>query len=184
MTQPHIGATGLRAICSPGIPSVSSDQAVISRLCAAKFESAKQRSKIVAAWGQVETKVLRGGGWNNNWNNVRAANRNNNTPTNRNNNIGFRCAGVAPGEFLKGQVHPVHGRDASAEREKVQSKISTCSRLGLLFLQWLNQRCRRLCRLPSPCVVDVRLTARDSTLRAGGSMVNKRSLVPWGDYRI
>jgi len=39
--------------------------------------------------------VLRGGGWNNNWNNVRAANRNNN-PTNRNNNIGFRCA-VSPG---------------------------------------------------------------------------------------
>ncbi|GIK56245.1 MAG: SUMF1/EgtB/PvdO family nonheme iron enzyme [Chloroflexi bacterium] len=37
-------------------------------------------------------RVLRGGSWNNNDNNVRAANRNNNDPTNRNNNVGFRCA--------------------------------------------------------------------------------------------
>jgi formylglycine-generating enzyme required for sulfatase activity len=51
-------------------------------------------------------KVLRGGSWNNNWNNARAANRNNNNPTNRNNNIGFRCAG-SPGAFLKGQVRRV-----------------------------------------------------------------------------
>jgi formylglycine-generating enzyme required for sulfatase activity len=36
--------------------------------------------------------VLRGGSWNNNTNNLRAANRNNNTPDNRNNNIGFRVA--------------------------------------------------------------------------------------------
>jgi len=74
-----------------------------------------------AAWGQAKDKVLRGGGWNNNWNNVRAANRNNNNPDNRNNNIGFRCAGVAPGEFLKSQVRRVHGRGASAEREKSRS---------------------------------------------------------------
>jgi len=47
--------------------------------------------------------VLRGGGWNNNWNNLRSANRNNNNPDNRNNNIGFRC-GAAPGRFLEGQV--------------------------------------------------------------------------------
>jgi len=47
---------------------------------------------------------LRGGSWNNNnWNNLRVANRNNNNPTNRNNNIGIRCA-VSPGAFLKGQV--------------------------------------------------------------------------------
>ena len=42
-------------------------------------------------------------------------------PDNRNNNIGFRCAGVAPGEFLKGQVCRVYGRGASAEREKSRS---------------------------------------------------------------
>jgi hypothetical protein len=34
--------------------------------------------------------VLRGGSFNNNDNNVRAANRNRNNPNNRNNNIGFR----------------------------------------------------------------------------------------------
>jgi hypothetical protein len=33
---------------------------------------------------------LRGGSWNNNTDNCRAANRNNNTPDNRNNNYGFR----------------------------------------------------------------------------------------------
>jgi len=69
--------------------------------------------------------VLRGGGWNNNQNNIRSANRNNNTPDNRNDNIGFRCVG-APGAFLKGQVRRVYGRGASAEREKLQ----ICSRLG------------------------------------------------------
>jgi hypothetical protein len=61
--------------------------------------------------------VLRGGSWNNNWNNVRAANRNNNNPDNRNNNIGFRCAG-SPGAFLEGQVCRVHGRGAGAQREE------------------------------------------------------------------
>jgi len=37
-------------------------------------------------------RVKRGGSWNNNAQNARAANRNNNTPDNRNNNIGFRPA--------------------------------------------------------------------------------------------
>jgi formylglycine-generating enzyme required for sulfatase activity len=41
--------------------------------------------------GEVR-RVLRGGSWNNNERNVRAANRNNNEPSNSNNNIGFRCA--------------------------------------------------------------------------------------------
>jgi hypothetical protein len=36
--------------------------------------------------------VVRGGAWNNNGNNVRAANRNRNAPTDTNNNVGFRCA--------------------------------------------------------------------------------------------
>jgi hypothetical protein len=36
--------------------------------------------------------VLRGGSWNNNPQNLRAARRNNNNPDNRNNNIGFRLA--------------------------------------------------------------------------------------------
>jgi hypothetical protein len=35
---------------------------------------------------------LRGGAWNNESRNLRAANRNRNEPENRNDNIGFRCA--------------------------------------------------------------------------------------------
>ncbi|MBI3756020.1 MAG: SUMF1/EgtB/PvdO family nonheme iron enzyme [Deltaproteobacteria bacterium] len=45
--------------------------------------------------GQVSlssNRVKRGGRWNNNARNVRASNRNNNTPDNRNNNLGFRLA--------------------------------------------------------------------------------------------
>lgn len=37
-------------------------------------------------------RVIRGGSWNNNARNVRAAYRNHNEPGNRNNNLGFRCA--------------------------------------------------------------------------------------------
>ncbi len=35
-------------------------------------------------------RVIRGGSWNNNPRNVRAANRNHNAPDNRDNNLGFR----------------------------------------------------------------------------------------------
>ncbi len=49
--------------------------------------------------------MLRGGSWNNNQNNARAAYRNNNNPGNRNNNIGFRVAVRRPtslcGFFLR-----------------------------------------------------------------------------------
>jgi hypothetical protein len=38
----------------------------------------------------IESRVLRGGSWNNNQDNARADNRNHNHPNNRNNNIGFR----------------------------------------------------------------------------------------------
>ncbi|MFC1736715.1 SUMF1/EgtB/PvdO family nonheme iron enzyme [Candidatus Hydrogenedentota bacterium] len=37
-------------------------------------------------------RVLRGGSWNNNHNNLRSANRNRNNPTNTNNNNGFRVS--------------------------------------------------------------------------------------------
>jgi Sulfatase-modifying factor enzyme 1 len=37
-------------------------------------------------------RVIRGGSWNNDAQNVRAAYRNHNEPANRNNNLGFRCA--------------------------------------------------------------------------------------------
>ena len=38
-----------------------------------------------------KVRVLRGGSFNNDTRNLRAANRNRNEPDNRNNNIGFRC---------------------------------------------------------------------------------------------
>lgn len=40
-------------------------------------------------------RVLRGGSWNNNPQNLRSANRNRNTPDNRNNNWGLRLASTA-----------------------------------------------------------------------------------------
>lgn len=43
-------------------------------------------------WPAPSSRVLRGGSWNNNPENLRSANRNRNTPTNRNNNNGFRVA--------------------------------------------------------------------------------------------
>ena len=39
---------------------------------------------------QENSRVNRGGSWNNNPRNVRAANRNRNSADNRNNNLGFR----------------------------------------------------------------------------------------------
>jgi len=39
-------------------------------------------------------RLLRGGSWNNQPNNVRSANRNRNEPDNQNNNIGFRVVVV------------------------------------------------------------------------------------------
>ena len=40
---------------------------------------------------KASARVVRGGSWNNNARNVRAAYRNENEPDNRNNNLGFRC---------------------------------------------------------------------------------------------
>ncbi len=42
--------------------------------------------------GASAPRVLRGGSWNNDARNVRAAYRNHNEPSNRNHNLGFRCA--------------------------------------------------------------------------------------------
>ncbi len=39
---------------------------------------------------EIESRVLRGGSWNNNQDNARADNRNDNNPNNRNDNNGFR----------------------------------------------------------------------------------------------
>ncbi|GAB4266446.1 MAG: hypothetical protein Kow0054_29830 [Deferrisoma sp.] len=51
-----------------------------------------------------DRRVVRGGSWNNKPRNVRAANRNRNTPDNRNNNQGFRL--VAAGRHVAGPRCP------------------------------------------------------------------------------
>ncbi len=68
------------------------------------------------AWTAPCRRVVRGGSWNNNPQNLRAANRIRNTTGNRNNNIGFRAGStlsaragaikVSPGEHLSVQGHP------------------------------------------------------------------------------
>ena len=42
--------------------------------------------------GSCSSRVLRGGGWDNNPQNLRSANRNGNAPANRNYSLGFRVA--------------------------------------------------------------------------------------------
>ena len=74
---------------------------------------------------------MRGGGWNNNDNNCRSANRNNNTPTNCNNNIGFRVVWSA-------------------------STPEQLPRQGLLGYGWQSVRTRS----PRPVPVSVRLADR------------------------
>ena len=47
---------------------------------------------LPAGFPVTTRRVVRGGSWNNNQSNARAAYRNNNAPDNRNNNLGFRLA--------------------------------------------------------------------------------------------
>ena len=69
---------------------------------------------VVADRKGAANRVVRGGSWNDNARNVRAAYRNHNDPTDRNDNIGFRCArthervgGSAPEQVC---FHDVPGR--------------------------------------------------------------------------
>ncbi|WP_337958542.1 SUMF1/EgtB/PvdO family nonheme iron enzyme [Candidatus Accumulibacter vicinus] len=50
--------------------------------------------------------MVRGGSWNNDSENARAAYRNRNEPGNRNNNLGFRLASTLPGRSRGGQGCP------------------------------------------------------------------------------
>jgi hypothetical protein len=66
------------------------------------------------------SRVLRGGSWNNNPENLRSANRNRNNPTNRNNNNGFRLASTLTARVLAftdaGRVAESASRACHAER--------------------------------------------------------------------
>lgn len=50
------------------------------------------KQKVTKGWikKSITNRVLRGGNWNNNANNLRCSKRNNNNPNNTNNNNGFR----------------------------------------------------------------------------------------------
>ena len=73
-----------------------------------KHETHERVESVAPAW--AITRVIRGGGWNNNGENGRPANRNRNTPEGRNNNQGFRvgrarsnaadCRSTDPAAFL------------------------------------------------------------------------------------
>ena len=56
-------------------------------------------------------RVIRGGSWDNNARNLRAANRNNDDPGNRNPNLGVRLLSSC----LIGQMRRVYGRGARAQ---------------------------------------------------------------------
>ncbi len=65
--------------------------------------------------------VLRGGSWNNNPRNLRAANRNRrNRPDNRNNNLGFRVVRLAS---LPAGCKPSPGVSVSTDTESVAAGI-------------------------------------------------------------
>ena len=70
-------------------------------------------------------RVLRGGSWNNNPNNTRAANRNSNNPDNWNNNVGARCAKAPQSVRADGQSLWVYG-----PWECARWSLSACSCAG------------------------------------------------------
>lgn len=69
-------------------------------LCGAHLSTLEERSGMGGGCGAGRTgsnRVIRGGSWNSNARNVRAANRNANDPGNRNANLGFRVARAQKG---------------------------------------------------------------------------------------
>lgn len=59
-----------------------------------------EASHWLAGFPAIAPRVVRGGAWNNNQDNARAAYRNNNNPDNRNNNIGFRVCRCSHIDFV------------------------------------------------------------------------------------
>ena len=95
------------------------------------------------------SRVLRGGSWNNNPRNCRAANRNDNAPDNRNNNIGFRvCRGahivIIPakrqGAFWRSSEIPAdHGLpDEAEERSMAQAGTIPFAEFDASVCGWIN----------------------------------------------
>ncbi len=65
-------------------------------------------------------RVIRGGSWNDDARNVRAAHRNANEPGNRNDNLGFRC-----GELATGPDRPLGNRPASGPPHPAPANVQT-----------------------------------------------------------
>ncbi len=100
------------------------------------------------------SRVLRGGAWNNNPMNCRAANRNHNAPDNRNNNIGFRvCRGahivIIPvrrqGPFWRlPELSADHGLPDEAGERSMSTNPSTGRSARRPFATgWCTMRCAR-----------------------------------------
>lgn len=75
-------------------------------------------------------RVKRGGSWNNNAANTRAANRNRNKPDNRNNNLGFRLA-LPPAHRETADAGPSDPDEipslAEGQREKTKPVLVACA---------------------------------------------------------
>lgn len=61
-------------------------------------------------------RVIRGGSWNNDAQNLRAGNRNNNGPGNRNNNVGLRLVSTYQSLRPEGVVYELHPRAQAMSR--------------------------------------------------------------------
>lgn len=77
-------------------------------------------------------RVIRGGSWNNNPQNLRSANRNNNTPDNSNDNVGFRLVSTKVCQLSA--VYGLHFRASGF----VQA-ITQCHRLQF-WKWWTNSK--------------------------------------------
>jgi len=73
--------------------------------------------KMEADRDSAANRVIRGGSWNNEARNVRAACRNGDEPGNRNNNVGFRCARA-------------HERVGGSDSEQVRLRGASASGAG------------------------------------------------------
>ncbi len=105
----------------------------------------KIRGKIHIA----SNRVLRGGSWNNNTNNLHSWNRNNNNPNNTNNNNGFRCSNtqvarickrdfiekafLSPDFFLLARAKMLNRKPASNANESWFSKLKGNIKCSLTF---------------------------------------------------
>ena len=96
--DPDAAQDALNAFCAQH-RVVASSQHFVDRgvdsfeaVCVTRVKGAALAFPIQGAREWKDCRVLRGGSWNNNGQNCRAANRNRNRPDERNHNIGFRLA--------------------------------------------------------------------------------------------